>query len=91
MLPVSQSAFEVTLSSVEGWVVEWAWEEVMEWAEFRAWPWLLGDEPLDQHHALQAPPLQFPLLSSVGDKRERERERERKRERRSERERREIY
>lgn len=60
MLPTSQLAFEVTPSSVEGLEVEWAWEEVMEWAEFQAWPWLLGDEPLDQHH-VQVPPLQSPL------------------------------
>ena len=60
MLPVSGLAFEATPSSVEGWGVEWAWEEVMEWAEFQAWPWLLGDEPSDQHR-VQAPPHQPPL------------------------------
>ena len=65
MQPVSGLAFEAILSSVEGWGVEWAWEEVMEWVEFQAWPWLLGDEPSDQRH-VPAPPHQSPLpLPSV--------------------------
>ena len=73
VLSVSRLAFEVTPSSVEVWEVEWAWEEVTEWAEFQAWPWLLGDEPSDQRR-VQAPPPQSALLPLPSVDRERERE-----------------
>ncbi len=51
--------------------MEWAWEELMEWVEFQAWPWLLEDGPSD-HRRVRAPPHQSPLpLPSTRGGRER--------------------